>query len=97
MKFFSREIFLLPVFLPVSTPLRMRRNGYIMNRKYFILGYIQHIVDSYRYFYIIFLKLSFEVHPPPPPPPVITVQEKLLATEPYNLTHLFILSKTRAD
>ena len=30
-------------------------------------------------------------------PPVITVQEKLLATEPYDLTHLFILSKTRAD
>ena len=58
-KFFSREIFLLPVFLPVSTPSCMRRNGYIMNGKYFILGYIQHIVDSYRYFYIIFLKLSF--------------------------------------
>ena len=28
----------------------------------------------------------------PPPPPVIAVQEKLLATQPYNLTHLFILS-----
>ena len=37
----------------------MHRNGYIMNQKYFILGYIQHIVDSYPYFYIIFLKLSF--------------------------------------
>ena len=34
----------------------------------------------------------FEVHPP-----VIAVQEKLLATQPYNLTHLFILSKTQAD
>ena len=55
----SCEIFLLPVFLPVSTPSRMRINGDIMNRKYFILDYIQHIVDSYRYFYIIFLKLSF--------------------------------------
>ena len=30
----------------------------------------------------------FEV--PPPPTPVIAVQEKLLATQPYNLTHLFI-------
>ena len=58
-KSLSREIFLLPLFLPVSTPSRMRRNGYIMDRKYFILGYIQHIVDSYRYFYITFLKLSF--------------------------------------
>ena len=31
----------------------------------------------------------FEVHtpPPPPPPPVIAVQEKLLATQPYNLTY----------
>ena len=29
--------------------------------------------------------------------PVIAVQEKLLTTQPYNLTHLFILSKTRAD
>ena len=47
------------MFLPISTPSRMHRNGYIMNRKYFILDYIQHIVDSYRYFYIIFLKLSF--------------------------------------
>ena len=25
------------------------------------------------------------------------LKEKLLATEPYNLTHLFILCKTRAD
>ena len=40
----------------------------------------------------------FEVHSPPPPThPVNAVQEKLLATQPYNLTHLFILSKTRAD
>ena len=50
--------FFLP-FLPISTSSRMHRNGYIMNGKYFILDYIQQIVDSYRYFYIIFLKLSF--------------------------------------
>ena len=35
-KFFCREIFLLPVFLPISTLSRMRRNGYIINRKHFI-------------------------------------------------------------
>ena len=37
----------------------------------------------------------FEVYTPPPPPhptPIIAVQEELLATQPYNLTHLFILS-----
>ena len=58
-KFFPCEIFFLPVFLPISAPSRMRRNGYIINQKHFILYNIQHIVESYRYFYIIFLKLSF--------------------------------------
>ena len=53
------EIFLLPFFLSVSTSSSMHRKCYIMNRKYFILHNIQHIVESYRYFYIIFLNLSF--------------------------------------
>ena len=46
-KIFCHKIFLLPVVLPVSTVLCMRRHGYITYRKYFILHNIQHIVESY--------------------------------------------------